>query len=182
MKRLLIMLLALVVSGCSTRLKGLDDLAYVGMQLDERSHTAGEQIRIDLSTAHDYQDEVIRTGLNTVMNAAVCRQTEKEFTYFGIGDVWRWDGKFIELRNKVPEYPNASHVYSVFIYEKSYGGEDHAASDGFFPQDYDLRNSPEDICVRFKMTYGMGFRKPSYSRIVRIPKEEFIKLFASHPE
>jgi hypothetical protein len=32
MKRLLIMLLALVVSGCSTRLEGLDDLAYVGMQ------------------------------------------------------------------------------------------------------------------------------------------------------
>jgi hypothetical protein len=188
MKRLLIILLALVVSGCSTRLEGLDDLAFVGMQFDERSHTAGEEIRIDLSTAHDFQGERIRTGGHTIMNAAFCRQTEEEFYfhrffYFHLGDVWRWDGKFIDLNKRIPEAPNTLHIYSVFISERSYGEEDvHADSDGFFLQNYDLQKNPEDICVRFKMTYGMQFKIPKYSKIVRIPKEEFIKLFASHPQ
>jgi hypothetical protein len=184
MKRLLFMLLALALSGCSTRLKALDDLAYVGMQYKKQPPPFREPIRIDFSTAHDFQDEIIKDGHLSHMNAAFCRQTKHGFTYFYSGDVWRWGGeKFIALSDKIQETPNARHIYSIFFFDSLQGRTVRDGTiGGYFPQDYDLRKNPEDICVRFEMTHGMGFRKPSYSKIVRIPKEEFIKLFASHPQ
>jgi hypothetical protein len=183
MKRLLIMLLALVVSGCSARLKGLDDLAYVGMQFDKKPGFSRPQIRIDLSTAHDFQDEVIKHGFDASINAAFCKINGPGFTYFYSDTLWRQEENFIELHDNIPESPKQSHIYSAFIFA-SWEGRTVRDGEigGYSPQDYNLRKNPEDICVRFEMTHGMGFRKPSYSKIVRIPKEEFIKLFASHPQ
>lgn len=152
-----------------------DDLTYVGMHFDAGAYAKswknyGELVEVEVKTNLNYQSEVINRRFGNTAWVDTCDNDDGGSV--GGGSISRMhNGERVSLSRYIPD--NSPPPYTYYFDFFTYGNISDSIS-----KKYDLRERPRDLCVRFgESAYFYSVR----SNVVRIPKEELVKLYASQP-
>ena len=138
-------------------------------------------IEILLSTDLNYTNYLLKHHLTVVSIVYFCDVPGEKVINLGDLGVYRKKGQYIP----VDQFENAQdqnikpYTYHTFI--DTFNKDMKSSIPGSFSTviiDFDLRLEPHDICLYF---HGAATLYAEDSNVVRIPKEELIKLFATAP-
>lgn len=176
--------LPLLLSACTSWQNIPDDVRFVALHSEtgpDQTSKRGETIDVEFETDFNYINHVDGfAGVN--VDFYFCDQESRYVQGLGGLGLYKYTDKWTRVERAIhDDSPPPYRYHSAFfaaIHDKT------AMLDAKITiLDYDLHETPRDLCARFNALLGLGLTGWAHekSNIVRIPKEELIKFFGGHP-
>lgn len=168
-----------------------NDLRLSRLSLHEGSFNVkggdGQTIDVDLVTDFNYTAYATKERFHLISSSAYfCDNEEKEhkeiisgIVYVGKNDFYMplwWRDEYINtLSKELPPYH-----YHIDIFGRQYSDRFANHEHAIYP--HEAMDPPRDVCIKLEAFHYYSVISKAESNIVRIPKEEFIKLFTAEAE
>jgi hypothetical protein len=185
--RWLCVLLLCSLSACMTRYDDPVDVRLVSLKLEDGPY---KDYELDLIKIREMIDVEVVTNLNYTAFAKehfvtvefhFCDQMDMDVRGLGGLDLYRYDKRWIRVDDHEEGKSNLAGPYHYHTAFSSFAHKEEPISREPTILDYDLRDSPRDICFQIVANSGYVAVDRRVSNVVRIPKEALIKLFAEYP-
>ncbi len=180
-------LLLCLLSACMTLHDVPDDVRLVNLKLEDGPYgnRSLEQMKydemIDVEVITNTNYTTFGRGRYINVEFRFCDQMDMDVQGLGGLALYRYDNKWIRVDSYEYGNDNLSSLYHYHTAFSSFSHDKQPIRQRPTILDYDLRESPRDICFYINAGAMWALVSDKRSNIVRIPKEMLIKFFAEHP-
>ncbi len=175
------------LSACMTRYDDPDDVRLVGLKFEGGPYSSskfeemgkGEMIDVEVVTDINYSNFVKEHFVDVIFH--FCDQMDMDVRGLGGLSLYRYDKRWRRVDDHEKDKDNSAGPYHYHTAFSSFAHDEKPISDEPIIINYDIRESPRDICFQVTTRSGYPIIDRRWSNVVRIPKEMLTKFFAEHP-
>ena len=180
-------LLLCSLSACMTLYDVPDDVRLVNLKLEEGPYgnSTFEQMKysemVDMEIVTKTNYTTFDPGSYISVEFRFCDQMDMDVQGLGGLALYRYDNKWIRVNSYEYGDYNLDGLYHYHTAFSSFNHDKHQIMQKPTILDYNLRNSPRDICFYVRADSWLAMVSEKRSNVAHIPKEMLIKFFSEHP-
>ncbi len=180
-------LLLCLLSACMTLYDVPDDVRLVNLKLEDGPYgnrtqeqmKYSEMIDVEVVTNRNYMK--LDKGRYIYVEFYFCDQMDMDIQGLGGLPLYRYDNKWVHISGDKYENDKLVGPYHYHTAFSSFSHDKQPIRQRPTILDFDLRDSPRDLCFYIRAGALWALVSDKRSNIVRIPREMLIKFFAEHP-